>query len=79
MAGRRSGIDTRRQHWAKADAAARLHANGTLQRDFSELLRTLNEGRKAYWYDGDELDPTELEDNFCDVELLVAEAVSEAG
>ena len=35
------GIDTKKQHGAKAKAAAQLHADGVLDEDFSSLLREL--------------------------------------
>lgn len=68
------GIDTRRQHWAKADAAERLHVHGVTRNDHGELLRDLNQGRKDYWYDGEELDPDELAAWLAEVEELVVDA-----
>jgi len=50
----RSGIDTRRQHQLKADAASEMHQKGVLKRDYGPLLRTLNQARKDIWYEGDD-------------------------
>ena len=50
----RSGIDTRRQHQLKAEAASQLHQKGILERDYGPLLRTLNQARKDIWYEGDD-------------------------
>lgn len=50
----RNGIDTRRQHQLKADAASEMHQEGVLSRDYGPLLRTLNQARKDIWYEGDD-------------------------
>ena len=68
------GIDTRRQHWAKADAAERLHQLGVTTSDHGDLLRDLNQGRKGYWYDGEEFDHDELATWLAEVEQLVVDA-----
>jgi uncharacterized protein (UPF0332 family) len=71
----RSGIDTRRQHQLKADAASEMHERGALGRDYGPLLRTLNQARKDIWYEGD--DPElggGLDDLVDDVAELVAAA-----
>lgn len=67
------GIETRRRHWMKAEAAEQLHAKGATARDHGDLLRDLNQGRKDYWYDGEEPDPDELAAHLADVEELVAD------
>ncbi|HKG38890.1 MAG TPA: hypothetical protein VKB25_07860 [Conexibacter sp.] len=68
------GIETRRLHWVKAEAAERLHAEGATDDDHGDLLRDLNQGRKDYWYDGEELDPDELRAHLVAVEALVVDA-----
>jgi len=50
------GVDTKRSHRMKADAASELHANGVLDEDFGPLLRTLNQERKDVWYEGEDSD-----------------------
>jgi uncharacterized protein (UPF0332 family) len=74
----RSGIETRRQHQLKADAASEMHEKGILGRDYGPLLRTLNQARKDIWYEGD--DPElggDLDDLVHDVAKLVAAAERE--
>jgi uncharacterized protein (UPF0332 family) len=71
----RSGIDTRRQHQLKADAASELHERGELARDYGPLLRTLNQARKDIWYEGE--DP-ELGDDLDELVADVAELVAAA-
>jgi hypothetical protein len=51
----RHGLETRRAHWAKAEAAERLHREFGLPA-VSELLRDLNEARKSEAY-GDVVAP----------------------
>jgi hypothetical protein len=70
----RAGIATNRQHWLKADAATELHARGVASADFSSLLRRLNQARKDYWYDGEELNAEELAEHLSEVEALVHDA-----
>ena len=68
------GIETRRLHWVKAEAAERLHAEGATGDDHGDLLRGLNQGRKDYWYDSDEPDVDELRAQLVAVEALVLDA-----
>ncbi len=68
------GIETRRLHWVKAEAAEQLHAGGVTGEDHGDLLRDLNQGRKDYWYDGEEPDPDELRTHLSAVEALVLDA-----
>jgi uncharacterized protein YutE (UPF0331/DUF86 family) len=74
------GLDTKQQHWKKAEVAAELHASGVLPHDFAATLRLLNEARKVATYDGDEpdLEGQSLEDIATDVEAAVELAESEA-
>lgn len=74
------GMDTKKQHWIKADVAKALHGNGVLPRDFSDLLRLLNEARKVATYEGDEpdLEDQSLEEIAADVEIAVELAEQEA-
>lgn len=69
------GINTKKRHYLKADAATELHDRGLLEHDYGPLLRQLNQVRKDIWYEGDEPDLDQsLEDTLVDVETLVAEA-----
>jgi uncharacterized protein (UPF0332 family) len=68
------GIDTRRLHWAKAEAAEQLHTLGATDSDHGDLLRDLNQGRKDYWYDGEEPDPEGLHAYLDRVTSLVSDA-----
>ena len=74
------GIDTQKHHWWKAEAAAELHRAGVLSRDYSSLLRLLNDARKVVTYEGDEpdLDGRSLEALAADVETAVELAEKEA-
>jgi uncharacterized protein YutE (UPF0331/DUF86 family) len=67
------GIDTKKQHWKKAEVAQQLHEAGILPYDFSDTLDLLNDARKTVIYDGDEPDLGEssLEDIAGDVETAV--------
>lgn len=67
------GLDTKKQHWKKAEVAAELHSSGVLPHDFSDALLLLNEARKVATYDGDEpdLDGRPLEEIAADVEDAV--------
>lgn len=47
------GVETKRNHKMKADAATELHAQGVLEEDFGPLLRKLNQERKDVWYEGE--------------------------
>jgi hypothetical protein len=49
------GITTKKQHWAKSGAAAELHRNHGFA-DVEEMMRDLNEARKAEAY-GDVVPP----------------------
>lgn len=57
-----------------------FHATGVLPTDLSDLHRSLNETRKAVFYDGEDLDPAEvsIEDVLSDVEGAVVAAEAEA-
>jgi hypothetical protein len=69
----RHGVDTRRQHWRKAEVAEELFRTGVLSRDVSSTLQVLNEARKVATYDGDEPDLAgqSLQDLAADVEAAV--------
>lgn len=69
------GIDTKKHHALKADAATRLHSDGTLTHDYGPLLRTLNQARKDIWYEGEEPELSDELDAIADqVEVLVEAA-----
>jgi uncharacterized protein (UPF0332 family) len=71
----RRGIDTKRQHQMKADAASDMYEKGVLEHDFGPLLRIVNQARKDIWYEGD--DPSlggDLDDLVHEVAALVAAA-----
>jgi hypothetical protein len=74
------GVDTKKNHWMKADAAAELHRRGVLAHDYSATLRLLNEARKLVTYEGGEpdLEGQSLEDIAADVEVAVERAEQEA-
>jgi hypothetical protein len=72
------GIDTKKKHWLKAEAAAQLHKQGVLKADFETLLSSLNQERKDFWYEGEEPD-LDLEDTYTETEELVEAAEAEAG
>lgn len=73
------GIDTKKQHWKKAEAAKQLHDAGALPHDFSDTLDILNEARKVAVYEGEEPDlgDQSLEDIAADVETAVELAEQE--
>lgn len=75
------GLDTKQQHWKKAEVAKELSAKGLLPHDFSDLLRLLNEARKVATYEGDppDLEGRSLEDIAADVGTAVELAEREAG
>jgi HEPN domain-containing protein len=50
------GIDTRRRHDLKADAAGELFRRGVVTEDLSEVLRSLNQVRKDATYEGEDPD-----------------------
>jgi hypothetical protein len=74
------GMDTKRQHWKKAEVAKDLYLHGALPQDFSSILQLLNEARKVATYEGDEpeLEGQSLEDIAADVETAVELAEQEA-
>jgi uncharacterized protein (UPF0332 family) len=66
------GLDTKKHHGLKADAASELHKQGVLARDYGPVLRILNQARKDIWYEGDEPElGGGLEDLTAEVEELV--------
>jgi uncharacterized protein (UPF0332 family) len=66
------GIDTKKHHGLKADAASELHKKGVVAEDYGPLLRTLNQARKDIWYEGEEPELNgDLEDMVIRVEKLV--------
>jgi hypothetical protein len=74
------GLDTRKQHWRKAEVAQQLYKRGVLPNDYSDSLRVLNEARKVATYEGDEPDfeGESLEDIAADVAAAVELAEKEA-
>ena len=74
------GMETKRQHWKKAEVAKDLYSQGVLPQDFSSILQLLNEARKVATYEGDEpeLEGQSLEDIAADVETAVELAEQEA-
>ena len=73
------GIDTKKQHWKKAEVAKDLYDQGHFPADFSPTLDTLNRARKIAVYEGDEPDlgDESLEDVAADVEAAVEAAEQE--
>jgi uncharacterized protein (UPF0332 family) len=70
-----NGIDTKRHHAVKADAATQLHNDGTIAQDYGPLLRALNQARKDIWYEGEEPEQSNELDAIADqVEALVEAA-----
>lgn len=55
------GIDTKKRHDRKADAAHELFRRGILADDLSESLRSLNQSRKDATYEGEDPDFNEEE------------------
>ena len=74
------GLDTKKQHWIKAEVAQGLHRRGVFPDDYSDTPRLLNEARKVATYEGDEpgLDGRSLEDIAVEVEAAVELAEQEA-
>ncbi len=69
------GIDTKKHHRLKADAASDLHKQGVLAHDYGPVLRVLNQARKDIWYEGDEPElGGDLEDLAGEIEGLVEAA-----
>lgn len=79
--GDKHGLDTKKQHWIKAEVAKELYTRGVLPRDYPETLRLLNEARKVATYEGDDpdLEGQSLEDIAAEVETAVDIAEREAG
>lgn len=76
----REGIDTKKRHDLKADAAHELFSNGLVSEDLSESLRSLNQARKDATYEGEdpELGEEDLAALTERIEAVVA-AAEEAG
>lgn len=73
------GIAIDEKHWKRTEAARSLHAAGVLPKDLADLHRSLNEARKAVFYDGEDLDlGVSIEDVLSDVEDAVVAAEAEA-
>jgi len=74
------GLNTKKQHWRKAEVAEELYKQGVLPHDYSDTLRLLNEARKVATYEGDEpdLEGQSLEDIAAEVERAVELAEQEA-
>lgn len=74
------GLSIDESHWKRTEAAGRLHAGRVLPKDLSDLHRSLNDARKAVFYDGDDIDLGEvsIEDVLSDIEDTVAAAEAEA-
>lgn len=74
------GIAIDEKHWKRTEAARGLHATGVLPKDLSVLHRSLNEARKAVFYDGEDPDlgDVSIEDVLSDVEDAVVAAEADA-
>jgi hypothetical protein len=70
----RHDLPTEQKHWLKATAATTLHHRGVAREDFGELLRRLNQRRKDYWYDGEEINAADVEALLPQVETLGEDA-----
>ena len=68
------GFSTSTKHWEKVDVALRLHKTKGLP-DISDLLRKLNDARKAAAYGDIELPELDAEDTAAEIEEYV-EAVA---
>ena len=75
------GIDTRRRHDMKADAAGELFRRGIVSEDLSEVLRSLNQVRKDATYEGEDPDLSveDLEALAERIETIVVVAERSAG
>ncbi len=75
------GIDTRRRHDLKADAAGELFRRGIVPEDLSEGLRSLNQVRKDATYEGEDpdLSAEDLEALAERIETIVVVAERRAG
>jgi HEPN domain-containing protein len=76
----REGIDTKKRHDRKADAARELFRRGLVPEDLSEALRSLNQVRKDATYEGEDptLDAEELEALSEQIEAIVVVAEERA-
>lgn len=76
----REGIDTKKRHDRKADAAQELFSRGVVPEDLSEALRSLNQVRKDATYEGEDpsLDAEELEALSEQIEAIVVAAEERA-
>jgi pyruvate-formate lyase len=68
------GLRTSKKHWEKVDVALQLHKKKGLP-DITELLRELNDARKAAAYGDIELPELDAEDTASEIEEYV-EAVA---
>lgn len=70
------GLDTKKAHGKKAEVATDLHATGVLPTDYADMLKLLNEARKAVFYEGEDPDlgGQSLEDIASTVESAVEQA-----
>jgi predicted AAA+ superfamily ATPase len=70
------GLDTKKDHWKKAEVATELHATGVLPIDYADTLKLLNEARKAVFYEGEnpDLGGQSLEDIASTVQSAVEQA-----
>jgi hypothetical protein len=64
------GMTTSKKHWEKADIATELHKKRGLP-DIDQLLRDLNEARKAAAYGDVPAPPLDAEDVVSDIEQYV--------
>ncbi|HMD96507.1 MAG TPA: hypothetical protein VKM93_04135 [Terriglobia bacterium] len=64
------GVPTSKKHWEKADIAEELHKNHSLP-DIADLLRDLNDARKAAAYGDVPLPSLDAEDVASDIEAHV--------
>lgn len=73
------GVAIDERHWKRTEAARSLHESGVLPKDLSTLHRSLNEARRAVFYEGEEPDLGDLsiEDVLSDVEDAVVAAEAE--
>jgi len=72
----REGIDTKKRHDKKAEAAHELYRRGVVGEDLGESLRSLNQARKDATYEGEdpELDSEALEALAVRIETVVKAA-----
>jgi len=74
------GIAIDEKHWKRTAAAKELHERGVVPKDLSELHQDLNHLRKGVFYEGEDLDPDdiEIEETLAEIEEAVAIAEREA-